>query len=231
MLAADSFCDSYVICHVLGALFTHATLIISSVAGPQADLSHVFQSNSPTVLITSDTSVARLHKSIMAAPRSLAGLLKLLVRRHVLGNGNMFANTVVAELIGDAGIPQPSKRLRLIHTAHSVENKGQLMQTAMLNDIRACTNAHICHALKAAGVAGAITQSNIYDYRADLHHKRAHLGVPVPSTEILLQNEDDNEVSSTRPRGNLVVLGPAVVGKSAKLDLKVTIQDDYTLIL
>jgi hypothetical protein len=67
--------------------------------------------------------------------------------------------------------------------------------------LRIYTGARIIYALTAAKVAGAVTQTGLYDYRVDNGlEKYSHFGAPVTSCEIFFkdtaQHKTTDEIST-----------------------------------
>jgi len=100
------------------------------------------------------------------------------------------------------------------------------LSSTMLSDLRLYTRARICYALTAASIAGAIAQSNVFDYRIEAG---SHFGAPLSSVEIKLMNSNESELEGARPRGRLVVTGPAVSGGEVNLGVSGSIVEDGTL--
>jgi len=102
----------------------------------------------------------------------------------------------------------------------------------MLSDLRIYLGARIVYALTSAKVAGAVTQTGIYDYRVDSGNlKYSHFGVPVTSVEIYCKDTTDHKTTDESSAGEIVACGPAVVGGEAALGIVGRIQEDHTLAL
>lgn len=116
-------------------------------------------------------------------------------------------------------------RLRLLFIYHPINDntKARLAANA-LTDLRICLGSRTCYALTAPRVAGAICQTNMFDYRDATttaterqSEKDSHFGPPVTSVEILLKGNEEKEhgkagVGASEPEGKVVVRGPAVCG-------------------
>ncbi|KAI7296639.1 acetyl-CoA synthetase-like protein, partial [Hortaea werneckii] len=61
LLPADSFTSSYILCHTLAALYLHANLAITSVAGPAVDFHLATRSIAPTIILASPETLMKLH--------------------------------------------------------------------------------------------------------------------------------------------------------------------------
>jgi hypothetical protein len=76
-------------------------------------------------------------------------------------------------------------RLRLLSIAHRIdENDDARLDHEQLTDLRVLTGAHVVYALTGPGVAGAIFQTNVFDYRR--FEGSSHFGAPLSTVEILL---------------------------------------------
>lgn len=93
-------------------------------------------------------------------------------------------------------------------------------------DLRSGLGIRIAYALAAKNVAGAVSQTNILDYRSK--SGLAHFGPPLSSVEVFLTG-DEEDMGKALPRGKIVVKGPAVVGGEATLALTGVIGEDNTL--
>ncbi|KAI7598037.1 acetyl-CoA synthetase-like protein, partial [Hortaea werneckii] len=61
LLPADSFTNTYILCQTLAALYLHANLAITSVAGPAVDLHLATRSIAPTIILASPQTLINLH--------------------------------------------------------------------------------------------------------------------------------------------------------------------------
>ena len=82
---------------------------------------------------------------------------------------------------------QPGK-LRLLYVSERASTGCPPLGSADLSDLRAFTGARVVYALTAAKVAGAVTQTQIYDYRREEtpKGKHSHFGIPLSSVEVKL---------------------------------------------
>ena len=229
VLPADSFSNSYVLCQTLAALISPASVAINSVAGPGVDLALATRNISPTVVIASPETLSSLHQAETA--RLTSGLQKLAhsSQTSVMSAGRMPSSTLVSNLFGaQSSMSATPGKLRLILVSERANTDAPKLSSAMLCDLRVFTRARICYALTASRVAGAVAQTNLYDYRMDTSG-HSHFGVPVSSVEVKLANRNDKEVDENAPRGEIVVAGPSVAGGEAKLGVQGTFREDCTL--
>lgn len=232
ILAADTLCRPYVLCQVLAALFSHSDLILGPVAGDEVDLQTAARHISPTVIIASSDSVKKLHDSVCNTSHDVVGSVARYIQRAALDAGRLAKYSFVSQYIKrynwDA-MYLPSAKLRLIMASQPTGSMSAPMTGSELNDLRISTGARISIALTAPNVAGAVTQTNIFDYRTRSGEYTSHVGIPPPCVEIKLRNASDKALESPNPTGEVVVIGPAVAGGEAALSVQGLIRDDCTL--
>ena len=205
VLPADAFTNSYVLCWTLASLYAHASLAINSVAGPGVDLALASRSVSPTVVIASSETLANMHA---AETRSISsGLQKIahVSKAQTMSAGRMPTDNLLFKLLAPSGNAAGSSPgvLRLILAAERARTGSPALSSTTLSDLRIITRARICYALTAAQVAGAIAQTNIYDYRRDERPGHSHFGAPLSSVEIKLVDKEDDKVDGSTPTGEV----------------------------
>lgn len=232
VLPADSFSHTYVLCHTLAALFSHASLAINSVAGPGVDLSLAQRSVSPTVIIASAETLAALHQKEMGGISNSLQKFAHVNQSQAMSAGRMPTDNLLFKLLAprqNAAGATPGK-LRLIFTSERLGTDAPALSNTMLSDLRIFTRSRICYALTVPKVAGAVAQSNMFDYRmTNGDTKYSHFGVPLSSVEIKLVDKEDARVDGNTPEGEIVVRGPAVAGGEVKLGVQGKFKQDCTL--
>lgn len=220
-LSADAFTHSYSLCLTLAALFNHATVIINSVAGPGVDLVLASRSIAPTIAVISAESAAKLHSTTTTSINS--GLRKLAhyLESRTLASGRLPTESFLSRLNAPARAPVgniPGK-LRLLFISERAGQNTPPLTATDLSDLRVYTSARVIYALTAAKVAGAVAQTNVYDYRTgDLGaNKHSHFGVPVSSIEVKLKDTTTHKTTDEQTAGELTVTGPSVAGGEASL--------------
>ncbi|RMY66445.1 hypothetical protein D0862_15194, partial [Hortaea werneckii] len=224
LLPADSFTNSYILCQTLAALYLHANLAITSVAGPGVDLHLATRSIAPTIILASPETLVKLHaETPLTSPLAK---LALLAHTQTMESGRLPSPTNLLSRFLPPVLPSQSTqggRLRLILTATTTTtNRSHQSPTTatltspLLSDLRLLLRSRIVHALASPRVAGALAQTNVFDYRRDLSQTGlAHFGVPLAHVEVLFKDEDDGKVSGEvgrgGVRGEMVVRGPGVV--------------------
>jgi hypothetical protein len=224
-LPADAFTNSYTLCLTLAALFAHATVIINSVAGPGVDLTLASRSIAPTIAVVSAETAAKLHSStsttILSGPKKLAHYLET----RMLTAGRLPTDTFLTKLNAPtrAAVGTTPGKLRLLFVAERAGLNTPPLTSDDLSDLRIYTKARVVYALTAAKVAGAIAQTNVYDYRRGLSsNKHGHFGVPLSSVEVKLKDTPQYKTSDERSVGELVVTGSSVAGGEVFLGINGT---------
>ncbi|KAG9564057.1 acetyl-CoA synthetase-like protein, partial [Aureobasidium melanogenum] len=231
VLPADSFSNSYVLSLTMAALFSHSSLAINSVAGTGVDLSLAARGVAPTVIIASSQSLANMHETYVSGASS--GLHKFVHSNHgrALAAGRMPGEDLLYKMVAPKGsaIGTSPGKLRVIFASERAGTGAATLSSAALRDLRIITRSRICYALTAPSVAGAVAQTNIYDYRHDDRPGHSHFGAPLSSVEIKLVDKDDSKVDGSTPSGEIVVSGPAVVGGESNLGVRGVFREDCTL--
>ncbi|KAK5119859.1 hypothetical protein LTR85_007185 [Meristemomyces frigidus] len=232
VLPADGFTHTYVLCQTFAALFTHASLAINSVATPGIDLALASRAVSPTVIIASAETLAALHQRETAGISSAAQRVGKYTQAQAMSAGRMPTDGLLFRFLAPSATASGNApgKLRLILVAERVGGGSPALSSTMLSDLRIFTRARICYALTAPQVAGAVAQTNVFDYRREDGGGYSHFGAPVSSVEIKLAASEDGEVAGDRPRGVLVVMGPAVSGGGeVRLPVRGRMRADGTL--
>lgn len=208
VLPADSFSSSYILCWTLAALFSHASLAINSVAGPGVELALASRSVSPTVIIASCETLVNLHNAEIKGISSGIQKMAHATQAQTMAAGRMPTDNLLFKLLAPRGsaIGNVPGKLRLILASERVGTASPALTSTAISDLRIFTRARICYALTAASVAGAITQTNMYDYRRDDGPGHSHFGAPLSSVEVKLIDKDDNNVDGTTPTGEVCVI-------------------------
>lgn len=207
LLSADSWTKSYPLCQTLAALFSGASLAISSVAGVEADLTFASKNISPTIVISSSESVMKLHSA--ATPKVASGLAMLShkLKFNTLTSGTFPAgSSSLASLSGvsQATIGSTPGILRLLFISERSGTSNPSISSQELNDLRLFTGARAIYALTAPAVAGAIAQTNMYDYRMESAVSAgSHFGAPLSSVEIKLVDSGHYRTTDEAAQGQV----------------------------
>jgi acyl-CoA synthetase (AMP-forming)/AMP-acid ligase II len=232
-LPADIFTNSYCLCLTLGALFSQSTVIINSVAGPGVDLSLATRTVAPTVVAVSAETAAKLHNDTTT---SITGGLKKLahyLETRVLTSGRMPTDTFFSRLNAPkrAAIGTTPGKLRLLFISERAGQHTPPLSSDDLSDLRIYSNARVIYALTASKVAGAVAQTNVYDYRRGVTpaNKHSHFGAPLSCVEVKLKDTSTHKTTDEQTVGEVYVNGPSVAGGEASLGFNGTFREDHTL--
>ncbi|KAH7396423.1 hypothetical protein BKA66DRAFT_409850 [Pyrenochaeta sp. MPI-SDFR-AT-0127] len=220
-LPADAFTHSYSLCLTLAALFSHSTVIINSVAGPGVDLTLASRSIAPTVVVVSAETAAKLHSTtntaITSGPKKFAHYLET----RMLTAGRLPTDTFLTQLNAPtrANIGSAPGKLRLVFISERAGLNTPPLSSEDLSDLRIYTKARVVYALTTAKVAGAVAQTNIYDYRTGTTplNKHSHFGVPLSCVEIKLRDTAQHKTTDEQSIGELIVTGSSVAGAEVSL--------------
>ncbi|KAJ5908313.1 hypothetical protein N7495_000995 [Penicillium taxi] len=229
VLSIDSLSRSYPLCQVLGALFSGASIALNSVAGENVDFALATMGLSPTVVIASSRAISNYHDRVMKPQTGLLSSIGRWVQSRTLDAGNMPSKSFFCQLAGVGPTAELClEKLRLLCVSHRVDaDISTRLTSEQLTDLRIFTGARIVYALTGPAVAGAITQTNVFDYRC--LSGPSHFGPPLSSIEVTLTEVPESVLSGGAQEGQLTVSGPAVVGGKTTIASRAHISKDYTL--
>ncbi|KAI9664161.1 MAG: hypothetical protein M1831_002340 [Alyxoria varia] len=249
-LPADSLAQPYILTQTLAALYSNASIALNSVAGPNVDLPLATEGVSPTIIAVAPQSALKLHKATSTVVQnSAAKRLAHSSQTSALERGFMPPTTSLMARVNSPTRALDAPRLRLLYVYERANASTPPLSPKELSDLRAFTGARVVYGLTAAKVAGPVTQTNVYDYRAEdtAGARHSHFGVPLSCIEAKVvdtkthKTEGDGmeEGSDYVPKGEIVVIGPAVSGsagsgedsqtRSANLGVLGTFREDGTL--
>lgn len=202
----------------LVALFSNSSLALTSSAGSGVKYSLVTQAVSPTIVVASAETMSQACKENIMAAKGLSTKFKFWRHARSLASGIMPKSSDAGALV------------RIIYISNDATADTPPLDSVELFDLKVTTGARQIYALTDANVAGAIAQTNIFDYedRTDGLSKYSHFGPPLSSVEIYLE-ENDRKIEDEKPTGCLVINGPAVVGGKTKVHRMMTFTDSNTL--
>lgn len=197
------------------------------------ELALATQSIAPTIIVASAETASLLHKNTTLGAIGNVEKAANYLQSQAFTNGRMPTDTLVARLNmpTKASVGTTPGKLRLLFVSERVGASTPALSSADLSDIRIYTGARLIYALTAAKVAGAVTQSHLYDYRREEgpSSKHGHFGAPLGSVEVKLVDTSGAKNTDEKALGYIVVKGPAVVGGECKLERVATFRDDNTL--
>ncbi|KAK2590009.1 hypothetical protein QQS21_012307 [Conoideocrella luteorostrata] len=230
-LVADSLSNTRTLTLTLGALYANASVALNSVAGRSPDLVLAARGIAPTVIVASPATLLHTHQE--SASKLGGGLAKLshnlstntLTQRGVHAASNLLSTFSAGAHLNVGTTPG---KLRLVYVAERVGGNTPLLSSQVLSDLRVFTGARVVYALTAARVAGAVTQTALFDYRITPGVK-SHFGVPLSSVEIYLKDMGAYKTTDDVIEGQIVARGPSVSGGEARLGVAGKVNDDNTL--
>jgi len=232
-LAAEPFTHSYAFSLTMVALFSHATVVLNSVALPGVDLGLATRNIAPTVIVTSAESAAKLHATTSSSIASSLKKFAHYLETRMLVAGRMPTDTLLTRLNAPkrAAIGTTPGKLRLLFVSERTGVNTPPLSSTDLSDLRIYTGARVIYALTAAKVAGAVAQTNIYDYRRGFtpSNKHSHFGIPLSCLEVKLVDTPSHKTTDEHSMGEIVVKGPSVAGGEVSLGVAGTFQVDHTL--
>lgn len=163
---------------------------------------------SPTVIIASSSTMAKYHDKFMEPHSGVLSSLARWVHARQLDAGVMPSHGFLSQVASIGPTAELSlDNLRLICISHRADADPEARLTAaQLTDLRIFIGARVVYALTGPGVAGAISQTNVFDYRRI--PGQSHFGAPLSSVEITLTDvqeggEQDGQVSGLSTCGTL----------------------------
>lgn len=227
VLSIDSLSRSYPLCQIMAALYSNASVALNSVAGEGVDFALATVGVSPTVIISSSSTMTNYHDKFMAPHSGLLPALARWVHARTLDAGRMPSHGIWSQIASIGPTAELSlDNLRLLCISHRADaNREACLTYDQLTDLRIFTGARAVYALTGPGVAGAITQTNVFDYRRS--KGQSHFGAPLSSVEIVLT--DVSEANDLE--GQITVSGPSVISGKTTIPVRARINDDSTLAL
>jgi len=235
-LPADSFTKIYPLVVTLAALYSNASVALNSVAGRSPDMVYATQGVAPTIIVASSAILAKTYSETSAKLRNstIYQAVHWFQTRSLVQKGVMPLATVFSRFYDSLRpvIGTTPGKLRLVYVSHQAGEDSIPLSAQMLSDLRIYLGSRIIYALTAAKVAGAVTQTGLYDYRVDDNNaKYSHFGAPVTSVEILFQDAKAHKTTDHISAGEIIAEGPAVVGGKATLGIVGKMKEDHTLAL
>lgn len=230
-LPADALTNTYTLVLTLTALYSNASVAFNSSTSDEMDLSLATRGIAPTVVVASPKGLLKTHEETKRRVGSfLASKIHWLQTRTLTQSGVMPVASFLTSYNDSArpAIGRTPGKLRLVYTAERAGCGTPPLSSAVLSDLRIYLGARVVYALTAAKVAGAVSQTQFYDYRVH-EDKCSHFGPPVTCTEIFLRDSGAHKVTDEKAVGEIVVRGPCVAGGEAALGVIGTIRFDNTL--
>ncbi|KUI56726.1 Long chain acyl-CoA synthetase 7, peroxisomal [Cytospora mali] len=230
-LPADALTNTYTLVLTLTALYSNASVAFNSSTSDEMDLSLATRGIAPTVVVASPKALLKTHQETKGRVSSFfADKIHWLQTRTLTQSGVMPIATLLTSYNDSArpAIGRTPGKLRIVYTAERAGSGTPPLSSAVLSDLRIYLNARVIYALSAAKVAGAVSQTQFYDYRVH-EDKCSHFGPPVTCTEIFLKDSGVHKITDEKAEGEIVARGPCVAGGEAALGIIGTIRFDNTL--
>ena len=202
-LPTTSLVYSYPLCWTFAALYSHASVALNSVAGERVNFSLAVSGVTPTVIVTSSKTILDYHSKAMASQTGLTASVSRFIQKQSLQAGNLPSRNTIARL-AEIDTTLSLSKLRLLFVAYrGGDHKSPKLQSSDLADLRMLLGMRTGYALTTRQVAGAVCQTNVFDYRQTDGFNR--FGPPLSSVEVHLTG-DEERVSKQDPRGKVSVL-------------------------
>lgn len=190
-LPVDCLSDIYTLVMTLTALYSNSSVALTSVASHSPSLTLATRGIAPTVIAASSTTMLKLHeetKQKLSTP--LYKFVHWMESRELVRNGVLPIASFVSRFYDQLRpvIGTTPGELRLLYISTSVASESPI-SSSVLSDLRIYTRSRIIYALTAPEVAGAVTQTGVYDYRVSECHGGVHFGAPVSSLELYFQDK------------------------------------------
>jgi hypothetical protein len=206
-LPADSLTAIYPLVVTLAALYSNASIALNSVAGRSPDIVFATQGIAPTIIVASRATLAKAHSETAAKINSsLYQFVHWSQTRSLVQHGVMPLASVFSRFYDSLRpvIGTTPGKLRLIFVSQQAGADSTPLDSATLSDLRIYLGARIIYALTAAKVAGAVTQTGMYDYRVDTDvDKSSHFGAPVTSVEVLFKDTIEHKTTDQVSAGEV----------------------------
>lgn len=208
-LPADALTNTYTLALTLAALYSNASVAFNTAAAGSIDLTLATRGIAPTVVVAHPRILLKTHAQAFSQMSAsfLASKVHYLQTSSLTQSGIMPAASLLTsynDSLRPAVGATPGK-LRLVYTAEragsSSETVGKL-SSAVLSDLRIYLGARLIYALTAARVAGAVAQTQFYDYRVH-EDKCSHFGPPVTSCEVLLKDNGEHRTTEEKSQGEV----------------------------
>lgn len=176
---------------MLAALYTNSSVALNSVSGEGVDFELATAGISPTVVVASSHTMSDYHRKFMESQTGPVAKLGRWFQSRSLDSGSMPTENLLSKLANVGPTAElPLDKLRLLFISHRADgNQEKQLTSEQLADLRIFTGARVIYALTAATVAGAVSQTNVYDYRRS--NGPNHFGAPLSCVEITLTGHEE----------------------------------------
>lgn len=204
-LPADCLTDMFTLVLTLTALYQNTSVALNAVAGQVQDLELATRSVAPTIVVASPYTLLRMHQNSMGKLVSVLGKAShALATRRLVRDGTWAPSNALSSFASSArpSVGTAPGELRLVYTAERTGTDSPSLSGRVLSDLRILLGARIMYALAAPRVAGAVTQTALYDYRVEGDGK-GHFGCPTTSVEVFLKDAGPRKTTDDRTEGRV----------------------------
>lgn len=193
LLSTASLTESYALCWTMAALFSGASIALNSVAGDSVDLTLAASGASPTIIVCSAGTIAK-HADKIPTP-GLAQKFSNYFQKRNMAAGHMSPSK-------PSSLTPNLSALRVLLISQRDTEKNAKVSSNILASLRLALGTRTAYALTSGSVAGAVTQTNILDYR--VKGLKANVGAPLSCLELFLTG-DDQDLDQDFPKGKVCV--------------------------
>lgn len=192
VLTIDSLICPYPLSWIMLALYSNSSIALNSVAGEDIDFALATIGISPTVIVSSAHTIADYLKKFMKPHTGFFSSIARSTQARTLDAGRMPSQNLLSRLAHTGPTAELSlSKLRLLAISYRVDgSKEDLLSSEQLTDLRIFTGSRIVYSLTVPGIAGAVAQTHMFDYRR--HAGPAHFGAPLSSVEIVLDGHSED---------------------------------------
>jgi len=213
----DSLTSTYPLALAMGVLFSNASIALNSVAGIDVDFALATAGIKPTMVVASSQTISKAYAEIKKCNFGYAEKREQWFNDRTLKAGRMpKANLFIQDYGPLRHTLGSTAKLRLLYVSECAgASQSPPLSSKILSDMRIYTGARVVYALTAAKVAGAVAQTNLFDYRVDEDTDKCnHFGPPLSSVELKLVDTSSHKTTDGgNPQGHvwrssLIVLVP-----------------------
>ena len=203
----DSLTFTYPLVLAMSVIFSNASIALNSVAGVDVDFALATAGVTPTMIVASSQTIANTYADIGKSSFGYAEKREQWLHNRTLKAGRMPKANLFTKDYGPLrhAIGSTAKLRILYISERAGASRSPPLSSKMLSDMRIYTGARIVYALTAAKVAGAIAQTNFFDYRKDEKlDQQSHFGPPLSSVEVKLVDTSSHKTTDEgSPQGHV----------------------------
>lgn len=203
----DALTSTYSLALTMGVIFSNASVALNSVAGINVRFALAIARIKPTIVVASSQTIFNAYAEIQKSNFGYAEKREKWFHDRTLKAGRMPKANLFIEDYGPLRHALGSTaKLRLLYVAERAgASQSPHLSPQILSDMRVYTGARVVYALTAAKVAGAVAQTNLFDYRVDEGNDGcSHFGPPLSSVEVKLVDTPNHKTTEEgNPQGQV----------------------------